>query len=197
MTHLWVKVDDNLLASIPTADKEVVAVRISGTRVDVEYAGLNAHAGVYTDDCAANHRIWIDEMPLTPGQWVEVGLSAGGSSVGNPKTIDELFADAPISEDSAPLSRADLFADIRKLQAVRDGFKLHFTTSSGCKRSFVTLPDEHGFGFSVLWNNLRPERASASLHGYTIESVEQGTPTPNQIRELILVGESVRLDLQA
>jgi hypothetical protein len=34
-----------------------------------------------------------------------------------------------------------------------------------------TAPSEHGYTFTVLWNSHRPERARASAHTYTLDSL--------------------------
>ena len=59
-------------------------------------------------------------------------------------------------------------------------------------RDFLaSLPDEHGFGFHVLWQSGRPDRARASLHTYTIGYLEQDEPGNDHVSELLKPGDAI------
>lgn len=195
MSFLRVAVDGQSVASIATDGRELVTVHVGGTRVDDEYANLSVSAGVYSGDGASDHRIWVDQMPLSVGQVVEVALLEHDTAVGEGLPIEELY---PACETVAPPTSADnagLFAELRRLPQKRGEFTVRFNSSAGAASLFSTNPDEHGFGFSVLWNDIRPERASVSLHAYTIDSVESGATGRDHVRERMPVGGTVRLEL--
>ena len=197
MPFLRVAVDGQSVASIGTDGRELVSVHVGGTRVNDEYADLGVSGGVYSGDGASDHRIWVDQMPLSVGQVVEVALLEHDTAVGEGRTIEQLY---PASENVAPPTSADnaeMFADIRRLPQLREGFTVRFTSSAESAGLFSTTPDEHGFGFNVLWNSLHPERASVSLHAYTIDGVESGESGRVHVRERMPIGGTVRLELVA
>ena len=82
MPFLRVSVDGQSVASIVTDGLELVSVHVGGTRVNDEYADLGVSGGVYFGDGASDHRIWVDQMPLSVGQVVEVALLEHDTAVG-------------------------------------------------------------------------------------------------------------------
>jgi len=197
MSFLRVAVDGQPIASIATDGLEVVSVHVGGTRLDDEYADLNVSGGVYSGDRASDHRIWVDQMPLTAGQVLDVSLLERDTAVGEGRSIEELYPARETAEPPTSIDKAEFFADLRRQPQLREGFTVRLTSSVGTASMFSTTPDEHGFGFSVLWNNMHPERVSVSLHAYTIDSVESGEPGRDHVRERLPVGGTVRLELVA
>jgi hypothetical protein len=57
--------------------------------------------------------------------------------------------------------------------------------------------DEHGFGFSVLWNSFHPDRVSLSMHSYTLDAIAAEAPGRSTSREKVPLGGAVRLELIA
>lgn len=195
MPFLTVRVDGRQLASVDTVGRTIVAVHVGGTRVDDDYADLSMTGGIYGE--VTEHRIWVDGISLVVGQVVEVEFSESGISSGAGQTIEELYPNQSPIKPPTGQENAEMFAELRGAAPLREGFTLEFVSSMGVTSVFRTDPMEHGFGFSVLWNDLHPERASVSLHGYTIGSVEQGAPGRYLVREKIMVGSTVRLALVA
>jgi len=188
-----VTVDGEILTSVATDRREIIAVNVGGTRVDESYAEVSVSAGVYSTDAGKEHRIWIDQKPLGCGHRIEIALLESDTPIGDGRTIEEIYPQSEATSPRQPTDLTELFADLRSRATVRDRYVLEFTTSHGLTARFVTEPNEHGFGFNVLWNNLHPSRASASLHAYTIDGVEKREPGRRAFREYIDLGSRVHL----
>lgn len=80
---------------------------------------------------------------------------------------------------------------------LRDKFSFRLAFSSGTVVAAETAPDEHGFGFTVLWNSFHPERVRVSLHSYTLDSLETQGPMNYHIEEQMKYGDSVSFELVA
>jgi hypothetical protein len=197
MSFLRVAVDGQPIASISTDGLEVVSVHVGGSRLDCEYADLNVSGGVYPEDGESDHRIWVDQMRLIAGQVVDVALLERDKAVGDGRTIGELYPASESVPVPTPIDKAEFFADLRRQPQLREGFTVRLTSSVGTTGMFSTASDDHGFGFSVLWNNMRPERVSVSLHAYSIDSMESGESGRDFVRERLPLGGTVRLELVA
>jgi hypothetical protein len=195
MPFIRVTVDGEILTSVATDGREVIAVDVGGTRVDEAYAEVSVSAGVYSTEVGKEHRIWIDQRPLRCGQLVEVALLESDTPIGGGRTIEDIYPQSEAASPRQPTDLTALFAELRSRTTVRDGYILEFTTSHGQTGRFVTETNEHGFGFSVLWNNLHPSRASVSLHAYTIDDVEKREPGRSAFREYIELGTHAGLGL--
>jgi len=197
MVFLRVLVDELDAAIVDTADREVVAVHVGGTRVDDDYADLSVSGGVYGHEGRSDHRIWVNQMPLRIGQTVVVELLEHGVGTGPGQTLEELYPDHKPEPSPASISRAELFDDLRRFPQLRSGYTVCLVPNDGNPITLVTTSAEHGFGFSALWNNLHPHRLSVSLHSYTIDSVEAEIPGRDAYRGKLELGSNVRLQLVA
>ena len=197
MPSISVSLDGEALVCVRTDGYDVMSVNVSGTRVDDEFAELYMSAGSYPDQGESTHLIWLNSMPIRPGQVVEVNLAEGGETSQAGKTIAELFPDEvsrdPIDFKATP----EMFAELRARPSKRSRYLFGIKLSSGTSVSAQTAPDEHGFGFSVLWNSHRPERASVSFHSYTIESMEHQTPMKFHVQEHLHPGQSAVVKVDA
>jgi hypothetical protein len=118
MPYIRVTIDGEILASIATDGWEVVGVNVGGARVHQEYASVNASAGAYPVNSAAEYRIWIDQRPLLPGQRVEVALLESDLPIGDGKTIAELYP-STVSESSAhSADSAAAFDELRSMMRI-------------------------------------------------------------------------------
>jgi hypothetical protein len=193
MPSVSISVDGAPVATVGTDGRTAVSVHAGGTRVDEDYADLSVSGGVYGRDDKTEHRIWVSCKPLSVGQAVEVAFMEIGGDSGSGQTIEELFPDQPTLTRPTAQENAEMFAEVRSARVLRDGYSLEYTSSAGIVTLTRTNPEEHGFGFSVLWTDHHPERVSVSLHSYTIDSVEQRGPGRSHVQEKILVGTTVRL----
>jgi hypothetical protein len=91
----------------------------------------------------------------------------------------------------------ELFEELRSRTRLREGFRFELATSGGTEYVGETGPEEHGFGFTILWNSHRPGRASLSLHSYTIDNLERREPMRDRVREYIEPFTLVRFRVEA
>lgn len=197
MPFLRVLIDDTDVATVDTHDREVVVVHAGGTRVDDDYADLSVSGGVYSPERGIDHRIWVSQKPLEVGQTVTVELLEEAVATGQGRTIEELHPALASNPSSTPIDRSELANEIRSLPKLRDGYTVRVVPNDEGPITLVTAADEHGFLFSILWNNGHPHRVSVSLHAYTIDGIEAEQPGRTSYRGRIHLGSSVRLELVA
>jgi hypothetical protein len=194
MAHIAVSIDGVTRVAICCDGFDVVSVGIGGTRVDQELATVHVSSSRYPDHGESTYLIWAEEE-LSPGQTVSVTFAEAGPTVGTGKTIDELHPDDAGSEDSN--TEVDFKLTPAVMQELRAKPKVRSTwrftlrgPDDSCQKS-QTAEAEHGFGFNVLWNVHRPDRASFSLHSYDLESLEQRTPMRDHVRGKLEYGKAV------
>lgn len=197
MPALSVSIDGVTLATVSTDGYDVLSVRAGGTRIDNELATLDLSGGSYPEFGESTYLTWISDVPLQAGQVVTVTFLETASSSHGGKTIEELFPDEPPSTQTDFKPTAEMFAELRATPTLRDRFSFRLVSSSGTNFAGETAPDEHGFGFTVLWNSSSPERASASLHSYTLNNLEARGPMNNHVEERLRYGEWVQFELVA
>jgi hypothetical protein len=197
MPSLTVSLDGAVLATVCCDGYDVVSVRVGGTRVEEEFAAVGMTAGCYPDEGESTSLTWVNELELLPGQTVAVSLLKDGVTSHPGKTIDELFPDEEPTEVVDFKITQEMLQELRAKPPRRVGWGFQLNSSSGTSYSGRTAPAEHGFGFSVLWNMHRPERASVSLHSYTIDSLEHRTPMHDHVREHLQLGQSVAIKVDA
>jgi len=196
MAHIAVSIDGVTRAAICCEGFDVVSVGIGSTRVDQELATVHVSSSRYPDQGESTYLIWAEEA-LSPGQTVSVTFAEAGPTVGTGKTIDELHPDDAGSEDSN--TEADfkltpaMMQELRAKPQVRAAWRFAFRGPDDNRRNSQTTEAEHGFGFNVLWNVHRPDRASFSLHSYDLESLEQRTPMRDHVRGKLGYGKAVEL----
>lgn len=183
------------IATVCTDGYDVLSARASGTHVDDELATLDISGGSYPSGAESNHLIWVNEIPLRSGQLVTVLFLESAPSSHAGKTIEEAFPDEPPVTQTDFTLTPQLFAEVRARPMLRDGFSFRVRSSSGTTFVGKTAPDEHGFGFTVLWNSSSPERARVSLHSYTLDSLEVHGPMNYKFDERLQYGDSVRFEL--
>jgi len=197
MPAFTVSLDDSVLACVCTDGYDVLSIRVGGTRVDDEFATIDLSAGAYPEGGPSTHLIWLNSVAVLPGQRIEVEMSDRGETTRPGKTIEDLFPD---EEPSSPVDfkpTSEIFAELRRLPSLRDGYTFEVTSPTGEVHRTSSTPDEHGFGFTVLWNSYQPERASVSLHTYTIDSVEQRSPGSDHLREYFKPTQTVAIKIDA
>jgi hypothetical protein len=90
---------------------------------------------------------------------------------------------------------AEIFSELRGKLKLRDKYLFRLKSSNGATFEGKTEPEDFGFALSVHWNWLRPERASVSLHSYTLESIEERGPVNNLFDGRLYFGDFVSLSL--
>jgi len=197
VSFLRVTVDKVEVATVDTSGRDVVAIHVGGTKVDDDYADLGVTGGIYDHEGKTDHRIWIEQMPLKLGQVVGVAFVERGIQTGEGRTLDELYPGKSEARTASPVDRAELAAELRQVAPVRAGFEVRLVLPDGSAATLSTKSNEHGFGFSVLWNSFHPDRVSVSLHSYTLESIATEAPGRSTAQEKVPLGGEVRLELIA
>lgn len=197
MPAFSVYVDNNLVVTVNCEKLDVMSVRVSGTRVEAEFASLGVSGGAYPDAGESTSLTWVDEIPLEPGQNVRVLFLEAGASSQPGKTIEELFPDEELEKDFDFTPTEQVFEELKAKEKLRGGWSFEYYSPESNKIEARTAPEEHGFGFTVLWNSHRPSRASISLHSYTIESLQRREPGNDHAREHLQFGQSVAIRVGA
>jgi hypothetical protein len=197
MLSISVSLDGKELACVQTDGYDVVSVSVRGTRIEDEFAEIDMTASSYPEAGESKYLIWLNSVPIQPGQVVEVNVTEDGETSGAGQTIDELFPSEASSDREEFKVTEEMFTELRARVPNRLGYRFETNLSSGSAVSAQTAPDEHGFGFSVLWNCHRPERASVSLHTYTIDNMALGTPMKYHLNEHLNPGQSASVKVDA
>ena len=197
MPFLRVKVDDSVVVEIPTDGCNMLGCRIGASRDDDDFADLSAWSGLYGQGADDVHRIWLDAEPLALGQSVEVEFVVAGTQIGNGVPFDssessELPADFSLESELHAVAQ-----ELRKLPWVRTAYKFRYEASDDRVIDCSMDDDEYGFGFNVLWNEMRPACVSVLLYAYTIESAEHQRDGRTLVREQVSVGQSCKITLVA
>lgn len=197
MPALSVSIDGVMLATVSTEGFDVMSVRASGTRIDDGLATLDLSGGCYPEGSESTYLTWINDLLLQAGQVVRVTFLEAASSSHAGKTIEELFPDEPFPTQTDFKPTAEIFTELRAMPMLREKFSFRLALSSGTDFVGESAPDEHGCGFTVLWNSSNPERARASLHSYTLENLEARGAMNNHVEEKIYYGDWVQFELLA
>jgi hypothetical protein len=203
MPLLRVLVDGIQVAAVSTESLDVLAVDLSGTKIDETFAHIGLSGGRYPAGRESEHLIWLSELVVHPGQRVRVEVAASGENSHAGKTIDELFPeDAEDIEDSEepqdlPLSRDAIVDNVAARAQMRTGYHFAVESSSGAACSAKVSADEHGFGISFLWNSVRAERVSASLHTYSLEQLRAQEDSTYHWHEHLRAGDWAEVRIEA
>lgn len=193
MPALEILIDGVSVVTVSTDGLDVLAVNIGGTQIDEEFASLDVSGGSYPESGEAKSLIWIASSPLHSGQKIAVFFHQEASSTQPGITIEELFPDEPPVEQTDFTPTAEMFQELRAKPKIREKFSLHLLASSNASFTGETSSDDHGFGFSVLWNSFQPEGARVSLHAYTLDNLESRGPLNHLFEERLGPGDSVQL----
>jgi len=195
MPAFSVAIDGNTIATVCTDGFNVMNVRASGTLVEEEVANLDLSGGSYPENGESTSLTWVNHVPLSAGQIITISFLESAQSSHAGKTIEELFPNEARTEISDFKPTAEIFEEIRAKSKLRNKYIFHLKTSKGSNFDGGTKPGDFGFALSVLWNWLSPERASMSLHSYTLESIEMAGPVDYLFDERLYFGDSVSFSL--
>jgi hypothetical protein len=197
MPALSVFIDEELVVTVNCDKFDVMSVRVSGTRAEEEFASLVVSGGAYPEAGESTSLTWVNEVPLEPGQTVRVQFLENAASTAPGKTIEELFPGEEPSEEFDFTPTEQMFEELRAKPKQRNGWSFEYQSPEGQRAVANTTPEEHGFGFTVLWNSHRPSRASVSLHSYTIDSLQRREPGNDHAREYLQFSQSVAIRVGA
>lgn len=197
MPALSVAIDQQPLATVSMDGYDVINVRVGGTRIDGQLASLDLFGGRYPAVGESCHLTWISEYPIQAGQVITVTFLETASTSHAGKTIEELFPDKPAATEADFKPEAEIFAALRAAPVLRDKYSFRLESSAGTKFYGETAHDDHGFGYSVLWNSYCPERVRVSLRSYTLNTLEARLPGRSHVEETLNTGGWVSLELIA
>lgn len=197
MSALSLYVDGMFIASVKTDGYDMLDVRVHGTCVDKNIASLDFSGGAHPEGGDSTFLTWVNDLPVKPKQVVKVVFIEDALTSHKGKTIDELFPDAIDKEpiDFKPLTEA--INEIRIMPKLRNSISFRVQSPQAGILTGETESDKFGFGFGVLWNAWQPERASVSLHSYTLESLESHGPLNYILSEKISLGSEVQFEIIA
>jgi hypothetical protein len=197
MPALSLYIDGMFVASVNTDGYDILDVRVHGTFIDKNIASLEFSGGAHPEGSASSYLTWVSDLPIKLKQVVKVVFLEKALTSHDGKTIEELFPDEPDQEpiDFKPLPEA--INEIRAKPKLRSSISFMAQSPKAGSIYSETEPDMFGFGFGVLWNSWHPERASVSLHSYSLESLESRGPMNYILSEKISIGSEVQFEVLA
>lgn len=197
MPVIAIAIDGQDAAAVRCDDFHVVNARVSGSLVDSSFASVELTASTHPEAGEGRYLTWLNELELLPGQLVTVRFLVEGGTIGVGRTFEELFPDGDKREPALEKSLEECFRELRAKPHLRERYSFLATTPSHASQASETVAGEYSFGFSVLWNWLRPARAGVSLSTWTIDSVQFNTPSREHFREYIHAGQTATLRVDA
>ena len=170
MPGFSVLLNEKHLVTIATDQLNVVSVRVHGDCVSPELADLQIDGGIYGDAINTKHLIWLSEQEIVEGDEVTVNFHEHVENFDRGKTVDELYPNKDRGSRGSE-SVEDIFREIALMPKTRESFSFDLETASGEKIRAKTEPEDHGFGFTVLWNWLHPDVAMVSLTSHSLAGV--------------------------
>lgn len=193
MPAFSVYVDNILVVTVNCEKLDVFSVRVSGTRVEEEFASLGVSGGAYPEGGESTNLTWVNEVPLEPGQSVRVLFAESGTTSAQGKTIEELFPEADPEESFDFTPTKEMFEELKAKSKQRVGYSFEYCSPEGKTVKVSTTQGEHGFSFTVLWNSQRQSRARVALNSYTVESLQQHEPGTYHVQEHFQFGQAVAI----
>ena len=171
MPALSVTLNGEPLVSVATDGVDVVDIGVSGDLLGPEHATLRISGGSYPDGQESQYLIWEDERVLVPGDSVSVTFMAKGATSRPGKTIEELYPGEKPSPKEPFVPAEQMVRELKQRPKAFESLAFEFAGPDDATVRAGTSPREHGYSFTVLWNSHRPERARASAHTYTLDSL--------------------------
>jgi hypothetical protein len=192
MPGLAVSVNGKEVATVSTEGYNLLSVRVSGDLVSEEFASLDVSGGLYGEGENDQHLIWVNLIPLCPGDEVAVTFLERATTSHVGKTIDELFP-----EDERPMGPWEplekMFEDLAKEPRVRERFSFVVAPPNGTPIRAETMPEDYSFGFSVSWAWKYPERVRVSLSSASLENIAKRISGTDHAEFKLQMGQGVKL----
>jgi hypothetical protein len=187
------------LATVSSDGLSLVDVNVSGDCVGPELAILRISGSAHDEERPKKYLIWEGERHLADGDEIRVTFLESEANSRPGKTIEELYPAETISsgETPPPESLEETIRELGQRPRLHERLTFLLTPPDGTNINGATRPDEHGFGFSVGWVWLHPERARVSLHTYTLKSLIDRSDMRDHARMHIEYGQSVTFRVDA
>jgi hypothetical protein len=177
-----VAVDGVPVACVATDGLHVLSLHVGGTMVTDEFASVELHGGSYPEKGESTHLTWVSDLELRPGQQVQVEFVTKGFTSHAGKTIEELFPGESHPEESLQKNLTSLVEELRSKPRLRSHYSFEVQSSLGSNVTCELPGGAHGFGFSLVWNWVHPERVSASHERWAARIPVPGAPSSGQQR---------------
>ena len=171
MAALSVSLNGEVLVCVSTDGFDVMDVGVSGDVLGPAPATLRVSGASYPDGHESQYLIWENERTLAPGDEVNVAFLASGSTSRPGKTIEQLFPDEKPTPTQPFMPVEQMVRELRQRPKTYSSLAFEFVGPDGAAVQARTASEEHGFAFTVLWNSHRPDKARASAHTYSLESL--------------------------
>lgn len=191
MPAIEISLDGTRIATVCVDELNVLSATVGSTRIDADFAELIVMGGQYPDGEASTSLFWSGWDTFCPGQQLEIAFRKEAMKCDPGKTLEELYPDEASDFPADFKPTAEMFDELRKSPKLRDGYSFQLSLSTGGAFAGKTLPEHHGFGFTVLWNSFHPEKARVSLHAYSLESLENRSAMNYLFEGTLALGESV------
>ena len=158
------------VVTVSSVGLNVLSLRVHGDRVSPEFSSLEISGGLYGEGSENKHLIWECDHNLAPGDEIAVTFLENALTSRAGKTIEELFPDE--KEPQGPRQPIEqIFQNIAQRPKVRDRFSFLLSPPAAQPMNFETSPEDHSFGFSILWDWTRPELLRASLSSNSLDGI--------------------------
>jgi len=196
MPGFVVSLNGKFLVAVSTEGLNVLSVRVHGDLISPEFALIYVSGGHYGDETNNKHLIWLNDQEIGPGDEVEVEFREETSTSTPGKTIEELYPD-DVPKMRPWQSIEEIFKDLAKKPKVREKFVFQVEPPSTEAINSCTEPNDHSFGFSILWDWTRPNDARVSLSSNTLDSIERRQDGTEHARFRLQFGQRVNLRVSA
>lgn len=186
---LAVSLNGSQLLTISSEGLNILGVRVSGDRISPEFASLYISGGLYGEE-DQKHLIWEPDRVVLPGDEIGVTLLECATTSEPGKTIEELYSDDKDRHGPWP-SVEQVQESLAQRPILREQFTFMITPPSEQSLCARTLPNDHSFGFSVMWNWLHPDRARVSLSSNTLDGLAKRQGGSTYAGFLLRVGQRV------
>lgn len=196
MPAISVTIDGKELATVALSDATLLSVHVNALRWNEELATVYMDGGDYTGQNASPYRIWIDELPLAPGQIVGISFVADAKTTAAGKTIAELFPDEPTSAQTDFTPTAVDLEEVSSRPILRDGYAFKLKTSEGTEHAGRTDPGEYGISLRATWASLhRPASVRFSVTSNHLDQLRTRSPAREHIKGELGIGQSLQFEL--
>lgn len=160
-------------------------------------AYLDVTGDKYSEEEKSIFYKWFNKFPLQYGQIINITFLENAATSDEGNIIDQQFPEEELNKETIHQQRLKKCKEIREQPKLRDQLSFKYESSYGSAFLGETKPEEHGFRLVVFWASLRTESARVSLSSYTIESIEESSPSNNLISENIHYGGEINFSLIA
>lgn len=190
---LVVRINQEVVAAVSSADRNILNVRVHGDVLGPELATLHVMGGYYGDAEETRHLIWVDEREISADDEIEIRFQDLAEDSHPGMTIAELYPEDSAPVDGEPLDMAGLAEELRKKPQLRDGFDLHVRVADAEPQVFRVSDPDYSFGVHVMWDWKSQDAARLSISSTSLEQIVERKAGMRHMRERLGPGQSVRL----